>query len=52
MLKKMDTFVNAKDDYTILDKLLKVGEETQTLSVNLIMQAVQKTDKVMNLEMP
>ena len=34
--KKMDPLVNAEDDYAILDELLKVGEETQKLSVSLI----------------
>lgn len=50
--KKMDMFVNVEDDYAIIDELLKVGEETQKLSVNPITLAVQQTDKVINLEMP
>lgn len=49
--KKMDPFVNAEDDYTILEELLKVGEENQTLSVSSTL-AMQRTAEVVNLEMP
>ena len=48
----MDPFVNAEDDYAILDELLRVGEETQKLSVSPITLEVKQTDEVVNLKMP
>lgn len=47
--KKIDLFDNDEEDYAIPDELLKVGE-TQTLSVSPITLTVQKTDKIVNLE--
>lgn len=50
--KKMDPFPNAEDDYAILDELLKVGVETQKLSVSPVTLEVKKTDTVVDFQMP
>lgn len=50
--KKMDPLVNADNDYAMLDELLLEGGATQTLSVNPVDLSLQKTENVVNLEVP
>ncbi|KAK9928075.1 hypothetical protein M0R45_025229 [Rubus argutus] len=48
----MDPLVNADNDYAMLDELLLEGGAAQTLSVNPVDLSIQKTDNVVNLEVP